>query len=964
MTSDALGTEHRRISTFGSFRLIPSQGLYENGRPCRIGPRAMETLLALVERAGETIKKSDLIARVWPETGVDEANLRMQISALRSVLGDGHAGARFIVNVMGQGYCFVAPVTQIESLAEQSLATPNHDRKHNLPPLQTRVLGRDEAIEEIAIQTPLRRCVTVVGPGGIGKTTVAIRAAERLLTAYDDGVWFVDLTAIQDRELIPSQIAAVLGLSVTRSAPIAAITTFLRDRKLLILLDNCEHVINSAASLVTTLVRETMHVGVLATSREPLRIDDEWVYRLRPVGTPPEAVALTADQALTYPAVRLFVERATSKLDGFILSDTDASLAGGICRQLDGIPLAIELAATRVDMFGMRGLAAVINDEFLLTSQGLRTAQPRQQSLLATLDWSYRLLTSVEQTILRRLAVFRGDFAFDAALAVAGSDGVRTEDVYACILTLSEKSLLVTDVFDDTSHHHHRLLHVTRSYLLTKLSAEEAADIARRHAEYLCNLMKRGENDWQIFDRRLWIRVYGRYLDDIRAALDWAFSPGGDLAIGVALTVLAIPLIFQISLVDECRRWVERALLHCGTDAAAPLFPEMRLNIALGRLTQNVLSDLPGRAMGFDRALEIAHHLGEPIFLVEPFIGLAAFQLGSGDYARASETAAKAIDSASASLNPLATLASRRVVAQACHFNGDHSTAARHASDVLSHPALQIPFAFTSMPVDRRVSMRIILARVAWLEGRVATAAAVASECIQYATDDSALSLCQALALAAIPIALWNGEDESAHRLTNLLVGEAERYTLAHWQSWAAAFRALLDIRAGIGDQQPLLGGPLQTDTFVTFSTELLSPLAIRRAETGAAGWCEPEVYRARGEWLIGQRAPDADQLSEALFTRAITVARQHGALAWELRAATSLAGLYKRWNRATEGYNLLTAVLRRLPESVKNSDSAKATELITELDRNSGATPPTATRRLPRSSRRIGQPGSRVRRP
>jgi hypothetical protein len=476
--------------------------------------------------------------------------------------------------------------------------------------------------------------------------------------------------------------------------------------------------------------------------------------------------------------------------------------------------------------------------------------------------------------------------------------------------------------------------------------------------------MKRGENDWQLIDRRLWIRIYGRYLDDIRSALDWAFSPGGDLAIGVTLTASAIPVVFQLSLVDECRRWVERALLHCGTNAAAPLLPEMRLNIALGRLTQNVLTDLPGRALGFDRALEIAYRLGEPIHLVEPYIGLTAFQLGSGDYTGASDSAAKAIDSASASINPLATLASRRVAAQACHFNGNHSTAARYASDVLSHPALQIPFAFNLMPVDRHVSMRIILARVAWLEGRVTTAKTITSECIQYATDDSALSLCQALVLAAIPIALWNGEYESARRLTSLLVDQADRYTLAHWQSWAAAFHALLDMRAGIGDQPPMLRGPLQTDTFVTFSNELLSPLAIRRAETGAAGWCEPEVYRAQGEWLIAQKAPNAEQLSETLFTRAITVARQHGALAWELRAATSLTGLYKRWNRETEGYDLLTAVLRRLPESVKNSDSAKATELITELDRSSGTAPSTTTRRLPRSSRRIGQPRSRVQRP
>ncbi len=224
----------------------------------------------------------------------------------------------------------------------------------------------------------------------------------------------------------------------------------------------------------------------------------------------------------------------------------------------------------------------MLNDHFLLHSRGHRTAQPRQQSLLGALEWSYRLLSPVEQTILHRLAVFRGDFTLDAATEVAAGDGISVEQIYAGMLTLSAKSLVTTDVSGEAPQHYHRLLHVTRAFVALRLGeSPERGRVVRRHAEYLCRLLVRAEADWETMERRQWLAVYGRVIDDVRAALDWAFSPDGDAAIGVALTAWSLPLGYQLSLIDELRVWVERALLHAGLISPAQPLLEMRLNIAM-----------------------------------------------------------------------------------------------------------------------------------------------------------------------------------------------------------------------------------------------------------------------------------------------------------------------------------------------------------------------------------------------
>jgi DNA-binding winged helix-turn-helix (wHTH) protein len=393
---------------FGSFRLIPAQRvLLDDGKPLRLGSRALDILITLVEHAGETISKEQLIAQTWPDTVVDDGALRVHVSALRKALGDGRAGRHYVANNPGRGYAFTAPVGR-ENTASAPVAPTGMAEAGNLPAALTRIVGRDDVIAALAMQLARRRFLTIVGPGGIGKTTVAVAVADCVRASYKDGAWFVALASLSDPDLVPSAIGAALGVPPSGGDHTRALASWLHDRSALLVLDNCEHIIGAAAALAETLLKAAPHAGILATSREPLRAEGEWLHRLAPLELPPQAEASpTAAEALSYSAVELFNERATAATDSFVLDDTDVPAVLEICRRLDGVPLALELAAARVDTFGVRGLAARLDDRFAVLTSGRRTALPRQQTLRATIDWSYDLLPEPERRLLRHLGLVR-----------------------------------------------------------------------------------------------------------------------------------------------------------------------------------------------------------------------------------------------------------------------------------------------------------------------------------------------------------------------------------------------------------------------------------------------------------------------------------------------------------------------------------------------------------------------------
>src|SRR6202030_447780 len=358
--SDHRNPEPMDVLSFGPFSLFAAERLLKKGdEPIPLGDRALDILIALAERPGEVVTRKDLISAVWPDVTVEEANLRFQMAALRKALGDGRDGARYISNISGRGYCFVAPVTRSTAAARTVPVTAiaTTERVQKLPPRPARMVGRDDTVRSLAEQLQMWRFVSIIGPGGIGKTTVAISVAHALIDGFHDAVFFIDLAALTDPELVPTAIASALGLMVQTQDPVVGLLAFIGDRKILLVLDSCEHVIGVAAALAERVVSETPQAHVLATSREALRVEAEHVHLLYSLDCPPEDAGLTAMEALRYPAAQLFMERAAASGYGAELSDIDAPIVARSCRRLDGIALAIELAASRVGSLGIRETA-------------------------------------------------------------------------------------------------------------------------------------------------------------------------------------------------------------------------------------------------------------------------------------------------------------------------------------------------------------------------------------------------------------------------------------------------------------------------------------------------------------------------------------------------------------------------------------------------------------------------------
>src|SRR5260370_4455058 len=369
--------------SFGPYRLLAAQRLLlEGDQPVRLGSRAFDILASLVERAGEVVGKEELIARAWPKTYVEEANLKIQVSALRRALGDGQGGHRYVITVPGRGYNFVAPVRREEPSRAPLPPTVASTPAHNLPFAVTRMIGRGDAVAALVSRLSRQRLVTIVGTGGIGKTTIALAAAEHVMANYEHGVWLVDLAPIGDPRLVPSAVATVLGLETRLEDLLPALVAALRDKRMLLLLDNCEHVIDTTASLAAAFLGGAPGVSILATSREPLGATGESEYHLGPLGLPRSSLTLTAAEAATFPSVQLVVERVTAIIEDFALTDANAPAVAQICRRLAGLPPAITVAAPRVEVLGVDGLAARLNDSMPLLGTPRRAVTPPTHIML------------------------------------------------------------------------------------------------------------------------------------------------------------------------------------------------------------------------------------------------------------------------------------------------------------------------------------------------------------------------------------------------------------------------------------------------------------------------------------------------------------------------------------------------------------------------------------------------------
>jgi len=943
--------------SFGPSRLLaPQRLLLEGDKPVRLGSRAFDILAALVERAGKVVGKEELIARAWPQTFVEEANLKFQVSALRRALGDGQNGHRYVVTVPGRGYNFVAPVS-LEGPSRAPLPpTIASAGGHNLPFAVTRMIGREETVAALVSRLSRRRLVTIVGAGGIGKTALALAVAERMIESYEHGVWLVDLAPLGDPRLVPSAVATVLGLEIRTEDPLPRLVAGLRDKRMLLLLDNCEHVIDAAASLAATVLSGAPGVIILATSREPLGVAGEGEYRLGPLSSPQPSSRLTATDAAAFPAVQLFVERVSAIVEDFALTDANAPLVIEICRTLDGLPLAIEFAAPRVEVLGVEGLAARLDDSLGLLGVRRRTAIPRHQTMRAVLDWSYGLLSEDEQLFFRALAIFSGGFTVEAAAAV-GTDTTKTRiETIDRLADLVAKSLVVADVSE--AEPRFRLLDTTRAYALERLGESgEREAVAHRHAEHYRNLFERAEGEAAARPADEWLADYAREIDNLRAALDWACSPGGDGSIGVALTAAAFPLWMRLSLLEECRGRAERALAALGAGASRDARHEVKLHAAVAAsLIYSRGPTSPEISMAYTRALEIAESLDDAEYRLRALWGLWVYHAASGRHRLALELAQRFYALAAERPEANDRLSGEGMIGVSQLFLGDLPSARRHLEHMLADYVTPAQAShIVRFQIDQRVVMSSFLPRVLWLQGFPDQATRAAHISVEDAhAANHTISLCQALAHAACPLALLTGDLAAAEHYGTMLLDHSTRHALALWRACGRSFQGLLVIqhgdvltglrllRAGFDEFGEAGSAVFRLIAFLMAealgragqNAEGLAAIedAIARSERTEEHWAMAELVRVKGELLLLQGAPGAATAGEDHFRQALDWARRQGALSWELRAATSLARLLRDRDRIGEARDLLAPIYERFTEGFGTADLLTAKALLDQL--------------------------------
>jgi predicted ATPase/DNA-binding winged helix-turn-helix (wHTH) protein len=919
------------------------------GSAVPIGGRAFEVIEVLAQSAGELVTKDKLMGRIWPGAIVTENTLQVHALAIRKALGPYRS---LLKTVSGRGYRLLGDwAVRPHGAAKppvglRRMQVDGESPVTNFPATVTRLVGRTAAVAKLRDLVSAYRAVTLTGPGGIGKTSLALKVARGIVGDFADGGWLVELASLADPALVPAAVVRSLALKLDgQEFSAEAIARAIGNHHILIVLDNCEHVIGAAASLAETLLRSCPHTTVLATSRETLRIEGEFVYRVAPLEVPSPHEEASGD-ILEHSAVQLFITRMQSLGEDYRADSSHLPMVGAMCRRLDGIPLAIEFAAARAATLGIQHVARSLDDRFALLVATRRTASPRHQTLRATLDWSYELLTEPERVILRRLAVLAGPFGFQAATAVAADPETELAPVVESLSSLVAKSLVTTE--GDGAVARYRLLDTTRAYASEKLDESgEREPLGRRHAEYYRDVFERAETEALVRPTSEWLADYTPEIDNLRSALDWAFSPhGGDVSVGIALTAAAVPLWIYLSLVEECRRRVEQALTALVLSANSDARLEMKLQAALGASLGRVGGNVTEMESAWTRTLDLAKGTGNVDYELRALFGLWMIR-DRGSLALAEQFAAGA-------KTPADRLISDQMIGHSYFIQGNQNAARHHLEHAIANHGLAAGVGSWIVRFQIDHDPMCSLARVLWLQGLPEQAMCMAERLVEREkAQDHANSLCASLALGTCPIALWTGNLHLAEQYIEVLHETSKRYGLTLWYALARAHRGVLLIKRGnLQAGLPQLRAAFEECWVVPtgyrvliFIAELPEALgvagqtseglvtvekALARAERTAEGWIFAELLRVKGELLLQQamRAPEAEEC----FQYAGKIAHEHGALAWELRAATSLARLWYGQNRRGEALSLLQPVYDRFTEGFGTADLKAAKALLDTL--------------------------------
>lgn len=941
-----------RSYRFAEYVFSPErQVLTLNGTTVRVGSRALAILSLLVEHPGSLVTKRDIFAKVWPGVDIGDESIRFNIAALRRVLHDDLTEQRFIVTDPGRGFRFVAPVTEETEEAPKEPATSRGAGR--LPVRLTSLVGREELIEQLAQYETKRGLLTLVGPGGIGKTSVAVAVARRLADSYADGAWLVDLAPLQEPHLIPITLGSLLGVPRGVGDTLDSVLEFLASRRMLLVLDNCERLVEEIARLAARILTQAPGVRILATSREPLGAPEEHVFRLPPLATPPKnAEGLSSAVKRSYPAVRLFVERALTRRMQFDPNDGELEWIADICRHLDGNPLAIELAAAAIETVGVAGLASGLDRRFALLTRGYRTSAQRHRSLRAVMDWSYDSLPSQTRIVLGRLSVFRGAFSLEAAEEIAQCPHIGSWEVIEHLTTLTDKSL-VTSAPDEYVPEF-RLMETVRAY---------AAEKFRATGEFDSRMQRLTERCLRVFGSALdkskvgispgTRSAYLRQVDDLRASLDWALA-SESLELGVDLVLAAAPTLDSLGLFAEGHGILRIAIERLERTEPLDRHGLMRLYALVAPLSGWMSLASKEIESACRRLLELANDTGSVDFQLSALRSLFLVGLLSGQISRARDYCIQMDEIGVKAGDSYACVVARQRVAAMSTIMGEHEAAVRIFSDMGLDTHPDSPFETIRYFYEPVCTQKGFLARTLWCMGELDSALQEARGALERANrlahvPTQFVTLIQASAL----IPLWTGPlevAESTVQLCNELAGED-----GSRRKYARVFCACFQIKYGdvrLGThalKEELLGPEFDINTLAPSQAVFYAALAeglfqlqafdealalveraLDQAQTSAGVWFNPELLRIKACSLAAQGA--SPQIIESCFDSAYATARQQRGLYWELRTAVSHAQYLGSRRQPRDAHSVLKPVYDKFTQGFELPDLRSARALLGRL--------------------------------
>lgn len=918
-----------------------------------LGGRAFEILEVLSQAQGELVTKDELLDRVWGAAAVSENLLQVHISAVRKALGSYRS---LLKTQSGRGYRLLGDwgvelesPPQAPAVRSRPVQEAPSDARSNLPVLITDLIGREAALPHLYGLLSAYRIVTLSGAGGIGKTTLALHAARELLSDYAGGAWFVEFASLSDPNLVPSTVASALGLKLGDANSTESIARSIGTTRLLLILDNCEHVIDAVASLAETLVRQCARLTILATSREVLRIGGEYIYRVPPLEVP-DVEQTKVDQLRSHSAVALFIAR-TEVLDPIVPPQNDnLPTIASICRHLDGMPLAIEFAAARAATLGIDAVHAELRNRFSLLTTGRRTAVPRHKTLRATLDWSYELLPAEERRLLRRLSVISGSFGLQVAQALVGGLEGGEPAVAERIANLVDKSLIIPD---RTEAGRWRLLETTRAYAVEKLSESgETEQVARRHAEFFSEMFSPFGMESALLAAIDELPRYRREIDNLRGALTWAFSETGDSALGVRLAAISCDFWIAESLVAECRDWSGKALAQLG-EAAGSRY-EMILQSARGQALIFTRGMIGEALITLERGLRLAEELDDPDYQQRASMGIWLFKSRSARLGEALD-AARRLEEMTRGREIQFRAAADWIVGISLTYLADHAEASkrlRHAIE--SYPVERREKDLIRIGADLRASAAGHLTVNLVSLGELGAAAESAIQAIAEArATKHATVLCIALVWAGFTF-ISLGDLSRSEQIGEELVEHAYKHGMQPFHAAGLCIRgsvlarrgepaaAIAPLRAGLAGMQeaayllfyPFFMVELAQALVANDRTEDALTEIDKALETATRidyRWFIPEIKRNKAELLI-KLDPEETAEAERLLSEALSQARSQGGSYWEFCVALSSAELLFDRGDPADARALLTPQHNRVSQGTANPMIKRAEVLLSKL--------------------------------